>query len=51
MHELDEEGQPIHVDIDPFIPTGRCAICTGKEQETEAPEDRPEQTEGAPDAT
>lgn len=41
IHELDEAGQPIHVDIDPFIPTGTCAICAGVEQETEAPEDRP----------
>ena len=29
-------------DIDPFIPTGICAICTDTPQETEAPEDRPE---------
>jgi len=39
-HELDESGQPLHVDIDPFIPTGICAICAGVEQETEPPEDR-----------
>ena len=42
-HELDEDGQPIHVDIDPFIPTGVCAICAHVPQETEAPEDRTEQ--------
>lgn len=29
------------VDIDPFIPTGQCALCTDTPQETEAPEDRP----------
>lgn len=34
------EGE--HVDIDPFIPTGICALCTETAQETEAPEDRPE---------
>lgn len=39
-HELDDTGEPIHVDIDPFIPTGACAICANVEQETEAPEDR-----------
>jgi hypothetical protein len=30
-----------HVDIDPFIPTGICALCADVPQETEAPEDRP----------
>lgn len=39
-HELDELGGPIHVDIDPFIPTGTCAHCAGVNQETEPPEDR-----------
>lgn len=39
-HELDDAGQPIHVDVDPFIPTGICAICSDTPQETEAPEDR-----------
>lgn len=29
------------VDIDPFIPTGQCAICTDTEQDTVPPEDRP----------
>lgn len=29
-----------HEDIDPFLPTGICALCTDTEQETEAPEDR-----------
>ena len=33
MHELDEQGEPVHVDVDPFIPTGSCAICAGVEQE------------------
>lgn len=28
------------VDVDPFIPTGQCAKCTGAVQETEPPEDR-----------
>lgn len=40
-HQLDDQGHSIHVDIDPFIPTGICAICVGVGQETEAPEDRP----------
>ncbi|CAM3212013.1 hypothetical protein PSET11_03029 [Arthrobacter ulcerisalmonis] len=31
-----------HVDIDPFLPTGICALCTDTEQETEPPEDRDE---------
>lgn len=39
-HELDEQGEPIHVDVDPFIPTGTCAICADVPQETEPPEDR-----------
>lgn len=39
-HELDEFRQPIHVDIDPYIPTGTCAICADMPQETEAPENR-----------
>lgn len=39
-HELDGLGELIHMDIDPFIPTGTCAICAGVEQETEAPEHR-----------
>lgn len=29
------------VDIDPFIPTGQCALCTDTPQEEVAPEDRP----------
>lgn len=41
-HELDTVGRPIHVDVDPFIPTGICAICTDVEQDVLAPEDRPE---------
>ncbi len=39
-HDLDETGEPIHVDIDPYIPTGQCAICTETAQETEPPEQR-----------
>lgn len=39
-HDLDSNGLPVHVDIDPFIPTGVCAICAHVPQETEAPEDR-----------
>ncbi|WLV27498.1 hypothetical protein [Pseudomonas phage Hadban] len=39
-HEVDENGDVLHVDIDPFIPTGTCAICAGVEQETEPPEER-----------
>lgn len=39
-HDTDQRGELIHVDIDPFIPTGMCAICAGVEQETRAPEDR-----------
>lgn len=30
-----------HVDIDPFIPTGICALCTDEEQDTVPPEERP----------
>jgi hypothetical protein len=30
------------VDIDPFIPTGTCALCTDTPQDTLPPEDRPE---------
>lgn len=40
MHELDENGEIIHVDVDPFIPTGTCAICAGINQETKPPEYR-----------
>lgn len=39
-HELDEQGEPIHVDVDPFIPTGTCAICAGVDQEELPPEER-----------
>lgn len=39
-HPIDENSEPVHEDIDPFIPTGICAHCVGAEQETEAPEDR-----------
>ncbi|MDQ0678108.1 hypothetical protein QFZ30_001490 [Arthrobacter pascens] len=39
-HELDDNGQPTHVDIDPFIPTGICAICAETPRERLAPEDR-----------
>lgn len=28
VHEIDESGNDIHVDVDPYIPTGLCAICT-----------------------
>lgn len=41
LHDTDDTGAPIHVDVDPFIPTGICATCTGVDPETEAPEDRP----------
>lgn len=44
-HELDENGEVLHVDIDPFIPTGICAICTEHEQETKPPEERGQQNE------
>lgn len=40
IHELDANGEPIHVDVDQFIPTGFCAICKDVPQETEPPEDR-----------
>lgn len=40
-HDIDDSGQLIHLDVDPFIPTGICAACAGVKQETEAPEDRP----------
>ena len=39
-HPIDEQGSPVHEDIDPFIPTGMCAHCVGADQETEPPEDR-----------
>lgn len=39
-HEINEQFELIHVDIDPFIPTGICAICVNVEQETLPPEDR-----------
>ena len=39
-HELDENGEQIHADIDPFIPTGFCAICVDHDQETKPPEER-----------
>jgi hypothetical protein len=29
-----------HVDIDPFIPTGICALCTNEEQDLTPPEFR-----------
>ena len=29
------------VDIDPYIPTGQCALCNKVEQDTTPPEERP----------
>lgn len=29
------------IDVDPFIPTGQCALCQGVDQDEVAPEDRP----------
>lgn len=40
-HNTDPDGALIHVDVDPFIPTGVCAICTDTTQEALPPEDRP----------
>lgn len=39
-HPIDDLGEPIHEDIDPFIPTGTCAHCADVAQETKPPEDR-----------
>lgn len=39
-HPIDESGEPVHQDIDPFIPTGTCAICAGVEREELPPEAR-----------
>lgn len=39
-HPIDEAGDLVHEDIDPFIPTGICAHCAVSEQETIPPEDR-----------
>lgn len=39
-HPIDDRGEPIHEDIDPFIPTGTCAHCLEVPVETEPPEDR-----------
>lgn len=39
-HEVTHTGDC--VDIDPFIPTGICALCADVEQDTLPPEDRPE---------
>lgn len=45
-HEYDAmTGEPLHVDIDPFIPTGICAICKDVPQEELPPEDRDGPTE------
>ncbi|QIN94322.1 hypothetical protein SEA_BLUEFEATHER_18 [Arthrobacter phage BlueFeather] len=29
-----------HVDVDPYIPTGQCALCLGVPQDTTLPEER-----------
>jgi hypothetical protein len=34
------------VDVDPFIPTGQCALCLDVPQDTLPPEDRPEAQDG-----
>lgn len=34
-HELDAQGQPVHVDIDAQIPTGICSICEAENEEEE----------------
>lgn len=28
IHDVDEYGNEIHIDVDPFIPTGICGICS-----------------------
>lgn len=34
-HETNEHGEQIHVDIDPQIPTGICAICSNEGNDNE----------------
>lgn len=31
-HEIDEYGEPIHIDVDTAIPTGICAVCNAEEE-------------------
>lgn len=26
-HRTDDSGQPVHIDVDPVIPTGTCVFC------------------------
>lgn len=47
-HQLDAHGAPVHVDIDPFIPTGVCAICSETPQDTTPPEHRADTPEETP---
>lgn len=32
QHEIDDNGSPIHVDVDEYIPTGICVICATEEE-------------------
>lgn len=38
-HDLDAGGHA-PVEIDPFIPTGQCAVCAGMAVDERPPEDR-----------
>lgn len=34
-HRLDALGDPIHIDVDPVLPTGICAVCEAAKPDTE----------------
>jgi hypothetical protein len=38
-HDL-EQGGHVPFDVDPFIPTGQCAVCEGMSIDERLPEDR-----------
>lgn len=39
-HKSPTGDEHEHLDIDPYIPTGQCAICTGMAIDERLPEDR-----------
>lgn len=39
LHDLTHGGHEL-IDVDPFIPTGQCAVCMGVAVDERLPEDR-----------
>lgn len=44
VHETNESGEDIHVDVDPYIPTGLCAICIWEPEQEDQTAPEPDET-------